>query len=108
MLFAEAEGQKLIQGMNSIFLAAGEYDLKIIAAELPHRLTAHAAGRERVGRRYTVFAADDGDSNEITLSLVYRRGKGYTLGAHGGRKCGILNISSAEYPAVSTQKRTPH
>ena len=79
----EAERQDLSQGVGFAALRRDHVNEKIVAAEFPHHLTAHAAGRERPGDD-AVLSAAHGDGGKVPVSVVDRLEEGGALGADRG------------------------
>ena len=77
-LSGEAEGQDLGQGVGFAALRRNHVDEKIVAAEFPHHLTAHAAGRERPGDD-AVLSAAHGDGGKVPVAVIDRLEEGLSL-----------------------------
>ena len=102
-LGGEAVGEQIGEGDRldaSVF--SYQVDEKIILAEFPHYLTAHAAGREKACEN-AILSAADGNCLELPFPIVHRLEEGASLGADRGGEGGIFDVAALVHPAVFAQ-----
>ena len=103
----EAERQDLGQGVGFAALRRDHVNEKIVAAEFPHHLTAHAAGRERPGDD-AVLSAAHGDGGKVPVSVVDRLEEGGALGADRGAVGRVFDVAALIHRPVGAQQRRAH
>ena len=89
---SEAVGQKLGQCDRLKALVVYQIDAEIVSAELPHDLTADAAGWEGTGDDAALSAAD-GDGGKVPVSVIDGLEKCRPLGIVG---CGCWACCAVE------------
>ena len=103
----EAERQDLGQGVGFAALRRDHVNEKIVAAEFPHHLTAHAAGRERPGDD-AVLSAAHGDGSKVPVAVVDRLEEGGALGADRGAVGRVFDVAALIHRPVGAQQRRAH
>ena len=104
---SEAVGQKLGQCDRLKALVVYQIDAEIVSAELPHDLTADAAGWEGTGDDAALSAAD-GDGGKVPVSVIDGLEKCRPLGAVGGAVGSVFDVAALIDASVGTQQRRAH
>ena len=103
MIGAKTVGQELFQRESLLLTVAVEADDLQLRGELPHHLTAHAAGHAEV-----LALSGDDNAAETSVALGHSVENGVALGADAGGIGGIFHVAAGEYRAALTFQCRAH